>query len=95
MKLINSVLERKFTVTYKGKRYYISYLNSDGPIIGLLNRFHWEILDEELEELDIYGFKGMSKKEEELDRNAKLANKLIKLCIKHFNDYQPNYKEDC
>ena len=96
MKLLQSTLERNFTVKHKGKTYYVDYLNSDGQILGLMNRFNWEILDEELEEVSTLGFKGMSKEEKkEVDRTVKLTNKLIKFCIKHFDDYQPNYKGDC
>ena len=95
MKLITSTLERNFTVIHKNRTYYVSYLNSDGQISGLLNRFHWEILDEELEELNIFDFEDTTKEEKkEIDKNVKLSNKLINFCIKHFNDYQPNYKED-
>ena len=91
IKLIQSTLERSFTVKHKGKTYYVSYLNSDGPILGLLNRNYWEILDEELEELNIYIFKDTTKKEEQqIDKNVKLTNKLIEFCIKHFDDYKPD-----
>lgn len=80
MKLIQSTLGRSFTVKHKGKIYYIDYLNSDGQILGLSNRDYWEVIDEEHEEIDIYD-------------NRKLVNKLINFCIKHFNDFKPNYKE--
>ena len=96
MKLTNLAIQKFFTVKHKSKTYYVDYLASDGPICGLFNRFNWEILDEELEELGIYEFKGMSKKEKkEVDENVKLYNKLVNFCIKHFNDFKPNYKEDC
>lgn len=77
MKLIKSVIEKNFTVEHKGKTYYVGYLNSDGQILGLSNRFHWEVYDEELE--SVYN---------------NLANALIRFCIKHFNDYQPDYEND-
>ena len=93
MRLLKSTLERNFTVKHNGETYYISYLNSNGQILGLLNRDYWEVLDEEFEEINI--FQNMTKKEEEqLEKIAKLRSKLIKFCINHFNDYQPNYKED-
>jgi len=95
MKLIQSILERSFHVKHRGKTYYVSYLNSDGQILGLSNRDYWEILDEELEELDIYVFNDTTKKElKQIKKNVKLYNKLINFCIKHFEDYQPDYK-DC
>jgi hypothetical protein len=62
--------------------------SDDQILIG--NRDYWEILDEELEEMDIYIWSDSTKKE-----NQKLYLKLIKFCKKHFKDYHPNYKEDC
>jgi len=47
--------------------------------IMLGNRDYWEIMDEEWEEIE----------------DDKLTAKLIKFCIRHFNDYNPNYKKDC
>ena len=82
MKLENSVLQKSFTVKHKGKTYYVDYLNSDGQILGLSNGDYWEVLDEELDEIDVY-------------ENRKLIKQLIKFCIRHFNDYKPDYKEDC
>lgn len=35
---------------------------------------------------------GETKKEiKQIDKNVKLKNKLIKFCIKHFEDYKPEY----
>ena len=94
MKLTQSILERNFAIKHNGKTYYINYLNSDGQILGLTNRFHWQVLDEDSEELDVYEFKSTTKKQkEQIKKNVKLQDKLITFCIKHFNDYQPNYKE--
>lgn len=90
MKLVQSTLERNFTVKHKRKYYYVNYLNSDGQILGLLNRYHWEVTDEEWEEINIYEFKDTSKKErEQIRKNRKLMEELIKFCIKHFNNYSP------
>lgn len=90
MKLTQTVIQKYFTVIHKGKTYYIDYINSDDAIL-LGNRDEWQILDEELEELNAYVFKDTPKKElKKIKKNAKLMNKLIKLCIKHFNDYQPD-----
>jgi len=90
MKLTQSILERNFTVQHKGKTYHVNYLNSDGQILGLINRDYWEIVDEDGEELNIYIFKNTTKKEmKQIDKNVKLMNKLITFCIKHFNNYQP------
>ncbi|MBI2657601.1 hypothetical protein HYX08_02800 [Candidatus Woesearchaeota archaeon] len=83
-------MERHFTVKHKGKFYYVDYLDSDGQILGLINRDTWEILDEELEELGICEFQNATKKEKgQIKKNIKLANRLIEFCTKHFNDYKP------
>ena len=90
IKLTQTVLEKYFTVEHKGKIYYVDYINSDDQIL-LGNRDYWEILDEELEELCLCEFQDDTKEEkEQIKNNAKLMNKLIKFCVKHFNDYKPN-----
>ena len=95
MQLLYSTLEKTFGVKNKGRIYYVSYLNSDGQILGVSNRFNWEVLNEDLEELDIYSSDEPAKeKKEQVMKNAKLREYLIKFCIKHFNDYQPDYKND-
>ena len=84
------MLERHFTVKHKEGFYYVSYLNSDKPILGLINRNTWEILDEELEELCLCEFQNDTKEEkEQIEKNVKLYNNLISFCIRHFNDYKP------
>ena len=40
-------------------------------------------------------FKVKNKKVITNRKQLELKNKLIKFCIKHFDDYQPNYKRDC
>ncbi len=56
----------------------------------LSNRFDWEILDEELEELCVCEFQDATKKEkEQIRKNRILASKLIDFCIRHFDDYKP------
>ena len=66
-------MEKSFTVKHKGKFYYAGYLNSDKPILGLINRATWEAIDEEWEEIG----------------DEKLKQKLISFCINHFDDYKP------
>ena len=84
-------MEKSFTIEHNGKMYYVDYLNSDGQILGLINRDNWEVYEEEGEELDIYFFKGAKSKEKEhIKKNAKLMNRLLKHCIRHFNGYRPN-----
>lgn len=90
MKLINTALQRFFTVKYKGKVYYVNYLNSEKVMYSMFNRLDWEIVDEDREELDIYEFKDTTKKQkEQIKKNIELQDKLIDFCIKHFNDYRP------
>lgn len=77
---------------HKGKEYFVNYLNSSGLIPGLSNRFHWEIVDENHEELNIFEFKETTAGEKEkIKNNIKLRDELIEFCIKHFNDYSPNF----
>ena len=89
MKLLQSTLERYFTVEHKGKTYYVGFIDSDG-YVGFVQP-GWGILDEELEELDIYVHNDTTKKVlKQIEKNAKLREKLIKFCIKHFEDYRPD-----
>ena len=84
------MLERHFTIKHKEGFYYVSYLNSDGPILGLINRDTWEVYDEEGEELNIYILKDTAKEEKrQIEKNARLFSKLISFCIRHFDDYKP------
>ena len=54
-----------------------------------------EITDDE-RELDIYIFKDTQKKErEQIKNDIILAKKLIRFCIKHFDDYGPDFRKAC
>ena len=91
LKLTQTILEKNFTIKHNGKTYYVGYLNSDGQILGLINRDNWEVYDEAGEELGICLFKGAkSKEKEQIKKNRRLYYKLIKYCIRHFNVYKPN-----
>lgn len=95
MRIIQFILERNFIVKHREKTYYVNYLNSDGQILGLLNRDCWKVMDGEQEEINIYEFQNTTKKEkDQVKRNIELVEKLIDFCIKHFNDFQPVYEED-
>ncbi len=96
MKIEQTTIQKTFTVSYRNKTYYIDYVNSDGQTLALLNRNNWEIYREDHELLEIYLFKCDSEKEKLMaKKNVELANKLIELCIKHFNDYKPfNHEEE-
>lgn len=90
MKIEQTTIQKTFTIKHNGKVYYVDYLNADGQILGLINRNNWEINDQENELLDIYTFKGQSKrKNEKVKKNRELAEKLVRFCIKHFEDYNP------
>ncbi|MBU0977303.1 MAG: hypothetical protein KKD18_02710 [Nanoarchaeota archaeon] len=88
MELKQTVIQKTFTVMHDEKCYCVDYINSDGQILGLINRNNWEISCEDSEELQLYLFKGSTKKEkEEVEANLKLADELIDFCIKNFNNY--------
>ncbi len=40
----------------------------------------------------MYSKTQQKKKMQQIDKNVKLVNKLIKFCIKHFNDYEHDFK---
>jgi hypothetical protein len=95
MKVVQSSLERSFVVTHNGKEYFVNYLNSSDQIPNLANRFHWEIFDENHEELNIFEFEDMANEEkEQIQKNREFRDHLIDFCIKHFNDYEPNFRGD-
>lgn len=90
MKIKQFILQRTFIINHKNKNYYINYLNSDGQILGLINRENWQILDENSEELQINLLSNSTKKErKEIEENRNLFDVLIRFCIKHFEDYNP------
>ncbi len=90
MRLIGNILQRSFLIKYKGKKYYVSYLNADYPTPLLLNRDSWEITDENGEELQIYKFNSTNKKEKiEIKENTKLFDKIVDFCVKKFHSYNP------
>ncbi|MEK6862407.1 MAG: hypothetical protein AABY07_10685 [Nanoarchaeota archaeon] len=92
MKLEQTTIQKTFTVQDNRKTYYVDYLNSNGQILGLLNRNNWEITDENGEELGIYEFQSSTKREKmQIKENRILARKLINVCIKHFNDYKQKF----
>lgn len=89
MKIISFFLERQFEIEFKDKIYYISYVNSTSDTLCLLNRNNWEIYEEDGDELFEFIFK---RNKFVLDKNRRnLKIKLIKHCIKNFNNYKPDY----
>ncbi len=51
MKLTQTAVQKFFTVTNRGKTYYIDFINSDDAIM-LGNRDYWEVIDQEWEEIE-------------------------------------------
>jgi uncharacterized protein YutD len=95
MKVVQFSLEKSFVVMHNGKEYFVNYLNSSEIVPSLLNRFHWEVFDENHEELNIFEFEDTANKEkEQIQKNRELRDYLVEFCIKHFNDYKPKFKDD-
>lgn len=90
MKIVQSILNKKFVIINNREKYYVDYLNSDGQILDLMNRNNWEIYNEDGEELQIYFFNNDTEKEKEkILKNSKLSEELINFCIKNFDTYNP------
>ena len=90
MEIEQTGLQKNFSVRYKNKLYFVDYVNSDGQDLRLLNRDNWEIYDEDHESLQIYTLSSMTKEEKlKIQKNLKFAEKLIKFCMQHFEDYNP------
>jgi len=65
IRITKNVLSRSFEVRHKHKTYHINYTNSDGQTLALANRDHWEVSEEELEEINIYEFNNNTMAERE------------------------------
>ena len=90
MKLTQTAVQKTLYIEINKKTYYVNFVNSDGQILDLLNGNNWEIYDENNEELDLYTYNDTNKKRsKEIKANWQLANRIIKFCIKHFNNYNP------
>ncbi len=90
MKLKQTIINKTFFVEHNGKTYCVDYVNSDSHTLALSNRNNWEITDQEGEQINLYSFSKMTKKEKrEIERNFKLFEELTCLCIKNFNKYSP------
>ena len=90
MKINQTTIQKAFYIRIRKKTYYVNFVNSDGQTLDLINRNNWEIYDENNEELDLYTYDNINKKRaREIKVNWQLANKMIKFCIKQFNDYNP------
>jgi len=99
MELERNQISRDWTILHEGKTFYVNYTQSDGPTLALMNRDHWEVLeetDEGPEELDIYGSSGDSEEERaRVQENFKLMKRLIRFCITNWDrGFMRQIKED-
>lgn len=73
-----NTISRDWAITYKGKTYYVNLTYSDGQTLALCNRNHWEITDENGEEV-CYAFE---REQPELSENE--IDEIIEFCTKNF-----------
>ena len=50
---------------------------------------NWQINDEDGNELDVYVFQPTPGELKQKYKEVRLLNKLVRFCIRHFNDYRP------
>jgi len=99
MQLEQNQISRDWTIRHEGRTFYVNYTQSDGPTLALMNRDHWEVLEETPdgpEELDIYGSSGDSKEERaKVQENFELMKRLIRFCIANWDKgFMQEIKED-
>jgi hypothetical protein len=99
MQLERNQISRDWTILHEGKTFYVNYTQSDGPTLVLMNRDHWEVLEETREgpgELDIYGSSGDSEEERaKVQENFELMKRLIRFCIANWDKgFMQEIKED-
>lgn len=93
MKLTQTTIEKTFCVEHEGKEYSVSFVNSDGQTLALLNRDYWEVyLDGE--ELQTYVLKDSTEDEKKTaEKNEELKDKLVDFCRKIFFDKDKEFLE--
>ena len=90
MKLEQTIIEKTFIVKHDGKIYTINYYDSDGFALELLNKFNWEVCEENGEKMRNFVPQNMIEEEKEKTRKeVKLSNSLIDFCIENFDRYKP------
>lgn len=77
----------KFAVKHKSRTCHASYSNSNGQTLLLSNRNSWEAADDHGKGISEHYCSESGKKA--AMRNARLKNKLIAFCIRHFDGYKP------
>jgi hypothetical protein len=89
MQLERNQISRDWTVQHEGRTFYVNYTQSDGQTMALMNRDHWEVLEETREgpgELDIYGSSGDSEEDRaKAQENFELMKRLIRFCIANWD----------
>ena len=94
-RITQTTVQKTFTVEYKGVVYFVDYLNSDGQILGLINRDNLEVRTEDGEEFNDYVVSDASPTEmAEAQERAKTIKELILHVIEHFNDFDAKLAEE-
>ncbi len=99
MRLETNLLSRDWTVSHKGRTFYVNYTAADCQTLVLCNRGNWEIrqeTDDGTEELNEYSFKDDTPEQQrQTQKNALLKHELIKFCIDNWdNQFMLDIKEE-
>ena len=95
MRITQTTVQKTFTVEHKGEVYRVDYLNSDGQILGLINRENFEVSTEDGEEFNDYVFSDASQKERaEAQERAGIIRELILHVMEHFNDFDAKLADE-
>jgi hypothetical protein len=99
MEIQANQMSRDWTILHNGRKFYINFTDSDSQTLALLNRDNWEIFEETddgSQELDVYIFKNSTPQQKEIaEENIRLAEELIKFCIKNWdNKFMQEIKKD-
>jgi len=99
MRLEANQISRDWTILHGNRTFYVNFTESDGQTLALMNRDNWEVLEETEdgpEELKIHVFNDDTPLERELaTENALLKEKLVRFCIKHWdNGFMQEIRKD-
>jgi len=90
MRLTQNQLSRDWTIEHEGRTFYVSYTQSDGQTLALLNRDNWEVwehTEDGTEELNIYGFSDDTADQRKIvQENSELMKRLIRFCIENWDN---------
>jgi hypothetical protein len=98
MQLEANLISRDWTVSHKGRTFYVNYTEADCQNLALCNRGNWEVwqeTDNGTEELNEYRFKDDTPgQRKQAEQNARLKEKLVKFCIDNWdNQFMQEIKE--